>query len=499
MKLTQKTSIWLLAFTLSLSATAQTKGGQTKSDAPRQQPRTAGAASSWQQVPVPPLHAFHPQEPRRVALPNGMVIFLQEDHELPLIDGSIRIRGGRRDEPAEKTGLTTIYAQAWRTGGTKSKSGDELDDLLETRAARVETGSGGDATTIGWSSLKGDFDSVFAVVLDLLQNPEFRQDKIDLAKRQISSAIARRNDNIGSIVQREAVKLAYGKDNPYARTPEYSTVSAVSRADLLEWHKRTVVSGNMIVGISGDFDSAAMESKLREAFAALPQGPPLPAPQIAFQPPSPGIYFVEKDDINQSAINLLDLGIERRNPDYYALEVMNQVFSGGFSSRLILNLRTRMGLAYSVFGSVGASFDHPGIVRIGIGTKSGSTAAALEGLKKQVEDMRQSGVTADELKIAKDAILNSFIFTVDSRDKVLAERLSYEFYGYPPDFLERYRAGIEKVTASDVDRVAKKYLHPEQFSILVVGNKKDFDRDLATFGKVTTVDVSIKGNPGSAE
>jgi len=129
-----------------------------------------------------------------VALPNGMVIFLQEDHELPLIDGSIRIRGGRRDEPAEKTGLTAIYSQAWRTGGTKSKSGDELDDLLETRAARVETGSGGDATTIAWSSLKGDFDSVFAVVLDLLQNPEFRQDKIDLAKQQISSAIARRNE-----------------------------------------------------------------------------------------------------------------------------------------------------------------------------------------------------------------------------------------------------------------------------------------------------------------
>ena len=88
---------------------------------------------------------------------------------------------------------------------------------------------------------------------------------------------------------------------------------------------------------------------------------------------------------------------------------------------------------------------------------------------------------------------------MDSRDKVLAERLSYEFYGYPPDFLERYRAGIEKVTAEDVDRVAKKYLHPEQFAILVVGNRKDFDRDLATFGKVTTVDVSIKGHPGSTD
>src|SRR5215813_9264476 len=172
------------------------------------------APASWKQIPIPPLHQFHPQEPRRVELPNGLVIFLQEDHELPLIDGVIRVRGGRRDEPADKVGLAAIYAEVWRTGGTKSKTGDELDDFLEMQDARVEASPGGDSTSLSWSSLKDDFDRVLPVVLDLLQNPEFRQEKIDLAKQQLASLIARRNDEVGDIAQRESVRLAYGRDNP---------------------------------------------------------------------------------------------------------------------------------------------------------------------------------------------------------------------------------------------------------------------------------------------
>ena len=117
-----------------------------------------------------------------------MVIFLQEDHELPLIDGSARIRGGSRDEPANKIGLVDIYGEVWRTGGTKTQTGDQLDDFLEVRAAKVETGGGPDSTTIGLSCLKGDFDDVFKVFVDLLRNPEFRADKLDLAQKEARTA-----------------------------------------------------------------------------------------------------------------------------------------------------------------------------------------------------------------------------------------------------------------------------------------------------------------------
>lgn len=455
-------------------------------------PRAPGTvATSWQQVPIPALHQFKPQVPRRVELANGMVIFLQEDHELPLIDGSIRIRGGSREEPADKVGMVALYADVWRTGGTTSKTGDQLDDFLESNAARVEASDGADSTSLSFSSLKENFNQVFPVVLDLLENPEFRQDKLDLAKQQFASLISRRNDDLDEIAQRESTKLAYGADNPYARTAEYSTIDAVTREDLLQWHHRTVAPANMILGIAGDFDSAAMEQRLRHVFGSMPRGELLAPARVNFRDPTPGIYFVDKNDVNQSSIQMVDLGIDRRNPDYYAVEVMNELFGGGFSSRLFVNIRTRQGLAYSVGGDVGAALDHPGTARFSMGTKSGSTAAGIEALRKEMNGLVHGTVKADELKKAKDAILNSFIFEFDSKEKVLAERMRYEFYGYPPDTLERYRAGIEKVTLADVDRVARKYIHPEKMAVLVVGNARDFDHDLSTFGNVTTIDISI--------
>jgi zinc protease len=492
----------LLVDALALNAVAQ-----AKKPIPAKVPQatatpSAAPATSWQKVPIPPLHQFKPQEPRRVELPNGMVIFLQEDHELPLIDGTIRIRGGSREEPADKVGMISLYADVWRTGGTKSKTGDELDDFLEAHAARVEASDSADSTFLSWSSLKENYDQVFPVVLDLLENPEFRQDKIDLAKQQFASLISRRNDDLDEIAQRESTKLAYGLDNPYSRTAEYDTVTAITREDLLQWHKRTMAPNNMILGIAGDFDSAAMEQKLHQAFGGMAKGEPFAPAKITFNGPKQGIYFVEKNDVNQSSIEMVDLGIDRRNPDYYAIEVMNELFGGGFSSRLFVSIRTRQGLAYSVGGGVGTAFDHAGITRFAMGTKSGTTAAGIEALRKEMDKLITGTVQPLEMKKAKDAILNSFIFEFDSKQKVLAERMRYEFYGFPPDFLEQFRAGIEKVTPADVDRVARKYLHPEKMAVLVVGNAKDFDRQLSTFGKVTAIDISIPppkkaGKPGS--
>jgi zinc protease len=479
-----------LAAMLVVCAAALAQDGEQKAPA-------SGAAAAqapvpvWKQIPIPALHEFKPQEPRRIQLDNGMIIFLQEDHELPLIDGVIRIRGGVRDDPPEKAGLALIYGEVWRTGGTTSKSGDELDDFLESQAARVETGAIEDSTTLSWSSLKEDFDQVFPVIVDVLENPEFRADKLELAKKQMDSLISRRNDDVEDISRRESTKLAYGRDNPLARSPEYYTVAAITREDLVALHQRAVAPNNMILGITGDFDSAAMEAKLRQAFAKLPKGDTLPPTKMVFHPAPPGVFLVEKDDINQSEITMVDLGTDRRNPDYHAIVVMNELFGGGFASRLFRNIRTKQGLAYDVGGGVGYGWDHPGIVRISMGTKSATTGAAIEALKHQINELVKGTVTPQELKKAKDAILNSFIFEFDSKEKVLAERMRYEFYGYPPDFLERFRAGIEKVTVADVNRVARKYVRPDNLVILVVGNAKEFDKKLDVFGKVMPLDISI--------
>ncbi len=456
---------------------------------------SAQQPTPWNQLKFPPLPAFTPQQPTRIQLANGMVIFLQPDHELPLITVTARIRGGSISEPAGKVGLVALYGDVWRTGGTKTKTGDQMDDFLEARAAKIETGDGPDSTTIGLNCLKGDFDSVFDMYLDLLRNPEFRGDKLELAKQQMYTGIARRNDDVGSIVGRESAALAYGKDNPYARDEEYATVFAVQREDLLTWHQQYVHPNNVILGVSGDFDPTAMETRLRQAFESWPKGPQAKDPDIKFAPPKPGYYFVQKTDVNQSTIAMVDLGILRDNPDYYAVSVMNEIFGGGFSSRLFNNVRAAKGLAYSVGGGVGTSFNHPGMTEVEMMTKSGTTVVGIEALYEEIDKMQQKAPDADELKRAKDQILNSFIFRFDTPGKVLREKMAYEFYHYPLDFLERYRSEIEKVTADQVTQVARKYIQKDKLAVLVVGNDAEFDKPLSGLGPVTNIDIAIPPPP----
>ncbi len=459
-------------------------------------PRASGQAASLKQVPIPPLPAFHPPQPKRIQLPNGMVIFLQEDHELPLISATARVRGGSRNELAKKTGLLDMYGEVWRTGGTKTQTGDQLDDFQEVRAAKVETSSGPDSTSLSLSCLKGDFDDVFKAFVDLLMNPEFRADKLDIAQKEEEDGISRRNDQIGEVAERESTKLAYGADNPYARVPEYATVAAVTRQELIDWHKTYVHPNNIILGVSGDFDSTAMEAKLRAAFQSWPKGPALPKDDIQYHPAAPGYYVVEKEDVNQSSIHMVALGTVRSNPDYYAISVFNEAFGGGFSSRLFNDIRTGRGLAYHVGGGIGANFGHPGILQFSMGTKSQSTVEALRALRQDIDDLAKHPITDDEIQHAKDAILNAFIFRLDSPDKLLGERMTYEFYGYPADWLDKYPAEIQKVTAADVNRVAGKYVHGDQLAVLVVGNTKEFDKPLSSLGAVKTIDITIPPPPG---
>ena len=460
-------------------------------------PRAASQTTNWQQIPIAPLPAFHPPQPKRIELSNGMVIFLEEDHELPLIDGSARIRGGSRNEPAGKVGLVDIFGEVWRTGGTKTETGDQLDDFLEVRAAKVETGGGPDSTSISLSCLKGDFDDVFPVFADLLKNPEFRADKLDLAQKEANDSISRRNDEVGEIAVRESAKLAYGADNPYAREPEYSTIAAITRQDLLDWHKTYVHPNHIILGISGDFDSVAMEAKLRAAFEAWPRGADLPKDEIQYQSAKPGYYLIPKDDVNQSNIHMVALGTTRNNPDYYAISVFNEAFGGGFSSRLFNDIRTKRGLAYNVGGGIGANFGHPGILQFVVGTKSGTTIESIQALDEDIDNLAKQPITDKEIQEAKDAIQNAFIFRLDSPDKVLAERVTYEFYGYPSDWLDKFPAEIQKVTAADVNRVAAKYVHRDQLAVLVVGNTKEFDKPLSSLGPVKEIDISIPPPPGA--
>jgi len=428
----------------------------------------------------------------QVTLANGMRLFLLEDHELPLISVSARIRTGSIYDPPGKIGLAAVTGTVMRTGGTKSRTGDEIDEQLESIAASVETGIGLNSGSAYVSVLKKDIDVGLEILADVLMNPAFREDKIMLAKIQHRSSIARRNDDVGSIAAREFKKLIYGPQSVYARHTEYATIDNINRNDLIAFHKNFFGPNNIMLGIWGDFDTEEMIKKIEKAFeawekvdTALPKIPP-----VEYDYPKT-VNVIRKDDVNQSNIYLGHIGGLRSNPDYFALILMNRILGSGFTSRLFKNVRSREGLAYSVFGIYSANYDYPGLFYVGCQTKSEATVKAVRAMTEEVRIMTESLVTDQELALAKDSYLNSFVFNFDTKGEIVQRLMTYAYYGYPQDFLEKTKDSIEKVTKEDVLRVAKKYLRPDKVQILAVGRPQDFDEPLSALGKVNEIDITI--------
>ena len=436
-----------------------------------------------------PLNPIKMPKVQRAELLNGIKLFLVEDPEYPTIDVWAMVRAGSVFEPADKTGLASITGTVLRTGGTQSKTGDQIDKELETLAATVETDVGETAGNIRVSVLKEDFDRALAILADILTHPAFREDKIDLAKIMQKSGIARRNDDIGSITYREFNRLMYGKDSPYARQTEYATIDAITRQDLVDFYTAYFHPNNTYMAVWGDFKSADMIAKLNSALAPWKKGKPstLPWPKVNYEFKST-VNYIEKPDVNQSNIVLGHIGGLMNNPDLPALNIMNQILS---FERMFKRIRTDEGLAYSVWGDYGASYIYPGIFSCGAQTKSQSTVYAINIMLQELKKITEQEVTDDELAKAKDGYLNSYVFNFESKSQIVNRLMSLAYYGYPMDFTEKQKAGVEKVTKADVLRVAKKFIQPGKVQILVVGKKEDFDKPLSSLGKVNVLDIAI--------
>ena len=449
-------------------------------------------AANYKSLKYPKLGDIEVPEVEQVTLANGMRLFLLEDHELPLINLSVRIRTGSIYEPAEKIGLASMTGQVMRTGGTATMTGDEMDEELEAIAASVETGIGLNSGSASMSVLKGDLDKGLSILADVLMNPAFREDKIQLAKMQAASAIARRNDQVGAVAGREFDKLIYGPESVYARHEEYATIGSITRDDLVAFHKRYFGPNNAMLAVWGDFDTKQMIAKIEKAFENWEKVdldlPKVPEVKYEFRKT---VNVVRKDDVNQSNVYLGHIGGLRSDPDYFALIVMNRILGGGFTSRLFRNVRSREGLAYSVFGAYSANYDYPGEFYVGCQTKSESTVYAIRAMLREVEKMRESEVTDEELALAKDSFLNSFVFNFDTRGEVVNRLMTYEYYGYPPDFLLQIKENVEKVSRADVLRVAKKHLKPDKVQILAVGRPQDFGEPMSSLGTVNEIDITI--------
>lgn len=448
-------------------------------------------------APLPPVKI---PEPVTVALPNGMKLYLLEDHELPLVTGVALIRTGNLFDPPTKRGLATITGDVLRSGGTKSKTGDQIDLQLENLAASVESNIGESSATISFSALRENTGEVMALFKDLLTAPEFRQEKIDLEKKQIRSSIARRNDDAEGITGREFSALLYGRDTPYGWNIEYEHIDRIQRQDVLDFYRRYYFPSNVLLAVYGDFDANRMKDELGKLFADwTAKQPPVPAFPAVGQKATPGVFLATKPDVTQTFFSVGHLGGIYKDKDYPALEVASQILGGGFSSRLFQRVRTKLGYAYNIGAGWGVQYDHPGMFTISGSTQSVHTVDTLKAVREELDKIRNEPVSSQELQTAKDTVLNGFVFNFDRPSKTLNRLLLYEYYGYPRDFIFQYQKAIAAVTQADILRVAKQYFRPQDLTIVATGNPAEFKTPLGALGlKVENIDLTIPAPPKAA-
>ncbi|HXA06921.1 MAG TPA: pitrilysin family protein [Bryobacteraceae bacterium] len=461
----------------------------------------AGVIPTYKELKYPELRPIKIPDVATFTLPNGIKLYLLENHELPVIRGSALVRTGNLFDPPDRVGLAGITGTVMRSGGTQDKSGDQLDEELENIAASVESSIDESFGQASFSCLKENTDEVLGAFHDVLTAPAFRQDKIDLAKTEVRSAISRRNDDPHGIVEREFAGIVYGKDTPYGWQEEYATVDRIGREDIVNFHRRYFFPANVMLAVIGDFSTAEMKAKIEKRFAdwTVQQQPVPPFPPVKNKP-QPGIFLATKTDVTQTFLAIGHLGGEFRDKDYPALEVMADILGGGFQSRLLQRVRTKLGYAYDISASWGANYDHPGLFQIASSTKSATTTETIQVIEAEIEKIRTSEVTAEELESAKQTVANSFVFNFDTLSKTLNRVLRYDYYGYPRDFIHQYQQAVEAVTSADVLRGARERLLAKNLTIVAVGNPQEFGTPLATLGlPVTSIDLTIPEPPGAAK
>ena len=445
---------------------------------------------------------FKPPVPEQRELSNGMKLYLLEDRELPLFNINGLIRTGSIYEPGEKVGLASIFASVMRTGGTVSREPDALNEELESMAAAVEISMSAEYGGMSLSTLAEDIEKGLEIFADVLMYPAFREDKLALRKQQAIEAIRRRNDNPIQLAWRNFSALLYGKAHPFGRYSEIEGVESITVADLQAFHAKYYQPNNISLAITGDFDTETLIAQLERVFAGWENEeiafPDVPLVENA---PAPSVNYIFKD-LNQTTMLIGHFGIKRTPdfPDYFALRVMNEILGeGGFTSRLMKEVREKHGLAYMVGSLMQTSYyTNPGEWFAYSQTRADKTAEAIALIIDIVRDLRETPVPADELQRTKDSLTNSFVFQFDSSSQIAFQQMMLAFRGYAPDFLETFSDNIAKVTAEDVQQVAQKYLHPDALTIVTVGNKDSFDRPLSEFGEVNEIEI-VRPEPPPAE
>ena len=437
---------------------------------------------------------FNPPEPDRVVLDNGMVLYLLEDHELPLITITALMRTGGWLDPSDKVGLAAITGSVMRTGGGGDFSAERVDEELEQFAGDISIGIGRQSGFASLDVLSKNFKRGLDIFASLIREPAFEPARLELVKLQAIEAIRRRDDHPGSIVSREFVKMLYGSDHPTARETSVDSVNRITREDLAAFHRATIHPNGMILGVTGDFTKDEMLAALREVFDDWQKGP---VPELKIidvsehEVSKPGVRFVQKVT-TQAHLRVGHLTIKEDDPDFAALAIANDILGGSsFRSRIFNDVRTKRGLAYSVGSRLNVGMHDQGIWMVRAETKLVSAQEVIERFLANIERIRSEPVSDAELEEAKEAYVNSFVFSFASSSAIVSRLIDLEYDGLPKDFLPQLRDRVVNLTKGEILAAAKKHFHADRLKIIAVGSGERLPKALSTFGDV----IEIKPTP----
>ena len=443
------------------------------------------------QLSFPALQFIFPKV-EHAKLDNGIEIYLKSDHDLPLVEVTVMVGGGSVFDPPDKTGLSELFVDSLRSGGAGELSPDAFDETLDDMAVDLSVDSSSYAYTLDMSMRRADAVRAFGLLADLLRRPDFNPQRIEVARQGLIDGVRRRNDNPAAIAGRTLAQTIY-RDHPFGRVAKISTLDNISRDDLLRLHQTYFQPQNLSVAVSGDISLDELKNLLNQLLGdwqetAQPDLEPPPLPEM---PRQGGVAIADKD-IPQTTILIGQPGIDKNNPDLMALKVANFILGGGgFNSRMMREIRSNRGLAYSVYSYFQVGRELPELFVAQCETKCESTLEVVSLMRAQMQELIDKPVSARELKTAKDSLINSFVFAFTSSHSIVTRQQRLDFYHYPADYMQTYRSRIAAVTAADVQRVAAKYLHPDQLQIVLVGRRNEFEQDPAAALGLPERDVDL--------
>jgi zinc protease len=465
-------------------------------------PPAASPSPPQRETPDAPFRASAPApgpEPqfkvpgfKRFKLKNGLEVILAEFHDLPLVDVSLVVKAGGAANPPELAGLAEMAANMLDEG-TKTRSALDIADEMAGLGANLGTASSWDASIATMSVLTKNLDAALAVWADVVQNPAFSESEFARVRDNLLTAIARRKDSPPMIATLAMSKILYSDKHPFAwpMTGVEASLKKLTVADLRKFYDAYYRPNNAVLIVAGDVTEAALRPKLESALKSWKARGvtkrKLPAPPVASRTK---VYLIDKGDAPQSSIRVGLIGIERTNPDFVPVTVMNLILGGGFY-RLDLNLREGKGWTYGAR----STFDMrktPGPFSAGGEFVATHTADAVAEILKEVNTIRDTDVSEAELSRAKDQIIKSFPARFATRAATSSQLSDLAIYGLPDSYLNDYTRKIAAVTKEDVRKVARKYLASDKLAVVVVGDQKSLRDGLAKIAPVELRD--LEGN-----